>query len=89
MIRAVAGWMCKVDWEWELGEAAGGTGVYASRENLKQYRNCTAGDDPNHRPQEVVVLDKDDFVKIWRAAMLDEDLIYSSKSGSPIYARTE
>lgn len=34
------GYMCQTDFNWELGEACGGTEVYCSVEDLKQERKC-------------------------------------------------
>jgi hypothetical protein len=34
------GYMCQVDYDWELGEALGGTEVYCSVEDLKKERKC-------------------------------------------------
>jgi hypothetical protein len=34
--RIVTGYMCLIDWQHELGEASGGTLVYASLEDLKR-----------------------------------------------------
>lgn len=34
------GYMCKTDWDWELGEAMGGCDVYPSVEDLKENRKC-------------------------------------------------
>jgi hypothetical protein len=38
----VSGWMCMIDWQHELGNAAGGTKVYASIEDLKKEHDCWA-----------------------------------------------
>lgn len=32
--------MCKTDWDYEIGNAAGGNVVYASVEDLKSNRRC-------------------------------------------------
>lgn len=37
----VHGYMCKVDFECELGGAAGGNKVYADIEDCRKYRKCT------------------------------------------------
>lgn len=34
------GYMCATDFNWEVGEALGGTTVYASVEDLKHNRKC-------------------------------------------------
>lgn len=34
------GYMCKVDFDWELGEALGGTTIYPSIDDLKSKRPC-------------------------------------------------
>lgn len=35
-------YMCGVDWRHELGEAAGGTPMYASKEDLVRCRKCVS-----------------------------------------------
>lgn len=37
----VVGYMCKTDFVWELGGAAGGNVVYPSVRDLKRQRPCT------------------------------------------------
>ena len=34
------GYMCKVDWDWELGDALGGSKIYPSIEDLKEIHTC-------------------------------------------------
>jgi hypothetical protein len=38
------GYMCEIDWTWELGEAKGGTTIYPSIKDLKEehpvWANC-------------------------------------------------
>ena len=36
------GYMCQTDFDWELGEALGGTDVYASVKDIKRSRTCVA-----------------------------------------------
>lgn len=38
--RTVKGFMCMVDWEFELGDAVGGNSVYGSVPDLKKHRKC-------------------------------------------------
>ena len=40
MQKKVKGYMCEIDWNWELGEAAGGTTVYATLNDLKENHKC-------------------------------------------------
>lgn len=40
--RTVRAFMCKVDWDHELGEASGGTKLYSSLRDLKAQRRCVA-----------------------------------------------
>ena len=35
------GYMCKVDYDFELGEALGGNVIYPSVANLKHHKACT------------------------------------------------
>jgi hypothetical protein len=39
----VLGYMCGVDWECELGMAAGGNRIYGSEEDLRESTNCWKG----------------------------------------------
>jgi len=39
--RVVTGYMCKVDWDHELGEALGGNTVYPSQADLISNKKCT------------------------------------------------
>lgn len=32
--------MCQTDWNWELGEAMGGTEIYCSEADCRQERKC-------------------------------------------------
>jgi len=34
------GYMCTTDFNWEVGEALGGTTIYPSVEDLKHHRKC-------------------------------------------------
>ena len=40
MIQSVTGYMCMIDFEDELGRAAGGNRVYSSVEDLKKNHDC-------------------------------------------------
>jgi hypothetical protein len=37
------GFMCKTDFDWELGEASGGDTIYPSIEELRRKRGCVEG----------------------------------------------
>lgn len=39
-MKTIVGYMCKVDYECELGRAPGGVSIYASIEDLKEHRSC-------------------------------------------------
>lgn len=38
----VDGYMCRVDWEYELGLASGGNRVYPSLEDIKAHSKCAS-----------------------------------------------
>lgn len=40
---SVIGYMCYIDWEYEVGGASGGSTVYPSVEDLKRHHTCWAG----------------------------------------------
>lgn len=37
---SVIGYMCKIDWDWEIGAASGGNTVYPSIDDLKRNHSC-------------------------------------------------
>lgn len=37
------GYMCKTDFDWELGNAAGGNRVFASVDDLRENKRCVDG----------------------------------------------
>lgn len=41
--HVVIGYMCRIDWECELGSAGGGIKVYSSVEDLCENRKCVTG----------------------------------------------
>jgi hypothetical protein len=41
----VRGYMCKVDFDHELGHSMGGSTVYPSVKDLKKHRKCVTGND--------------------------------------------
>ena len=77
--------MCKVDFDWELGEASGGNKVYASRQDLLKHRKCTT--DPYHSPVEVVTLSKEDFDVLWATSTIAEEELYQSNIGPIIWSK--
>jgi hypothetical protein len=40
---SVVGYMCLTDWEFEIGNAAGGTRIHGSITDLERSRKCVAG----------------------------------------------
>ena len=40
--KSRVGYMCQVDFDWELGEALGGTKIYSSVDDLKYERPCVS-----------------------------------------------
>lgn len=38
--KAKYGYMCKTDWDWELGEAPGGVEIYIDIDDLRKHRSC-------------------------------------------------
>lgn len=38
----VVGYMCRIDWEYEIGAACGGNRVYGSVDDLKREHNCAS-----------------------------------------------
>jgi hypothetical protein len=88
-MRAVPGWMCKVDFDYELGEALGGTTLFSSKEDLNRCRKCTAGKDKDHRPVEVVTMSKEDFLELVEKSGIDPASIYASNIGQVFWTKEE
>lgn len=88
-MRAVPGWMCKVDFDYELGEAMGGTTIFADEEDLHECRKCTSGHDKDHRPVEVVTLSKEDFMELVEKSGIDPASIRSSNVGPVIWSKEQ
>lgn len=40
---SVVGFMCRTDWECEIGMASGGNVIYPSVSNIKDVRRCVTG----------------------------------------------
>ena len=57
---ARVGWMCSIDFQYELGEALGATDVYPSEENLRENRACIDTDE-FCRAKRVYVFDADEY----------------------------
>ena len=83
-IRAVPGWMCEIDFDYELGEAAGGTRIFASEENLNLCRKCAKLD---HKSVEVVTLTKEDFLQLLKKSNVNMNNIRKSNIGEIIYQK--
>lgn len=86
-MRAVHGWMCGVDFGYELGEALGGTTIFESKEDLNRCRKCTAGRD--HHPVEVVTMSKEDFMELVEKSGIDPASIYASNIGQVFWTKEE
>lgn len=83
-LRAVPGWMCDVDFTWELGEAAGGTTIFASEEDLRRCRKCTTFDNEEHAAVEVFTMSKEDYLQLLEKAGIDPNDVRASNIG-PIF----
>lgn len=59
-------YMCKTDYDWELGMAAGGTVLYASVEDLRKCRPCVDGCG--------IVAVRVEFVQVVQEENLSDDL---------------
>ena len=86
-MRAVLGWMCAVDFDYELGEAADGTTIFASVEDLHKYRRCTAIGVEDHRGVEVVTMSKKDFTDLVKRSGIDPTTISDSNIGPVIWSK--
>ena len=88
-LKVCYGWMCAVDFDFELGEAAGGNKIYPSKEDLMERRKCVSEESKEHRPVEVVTVSKEDFESlIVLAGIRKEDLI-TSAVGEVIWTRQD
>lgn len=81
-MRAIHGWICKVGFDYELGEAADGERIYPSLEDLRERCKCINEDE--HRPVEVVTMSKEDFDDLVAKAGINLETIRGSNIG-PIF----
>lgn len=88
-MRAVPGWMCGVDFSCELGEALGGTTIFASEDDLHECRKCTVGRDKDHYGVEVVTMSKEDFTELVKKSGIDPTSIRSSNLGPVIWSKEQ
>lgn len=88
-MRAIPGWMCYVDFSCELGEASGGTTIYASEEDLRENRKCVNSGDKWCTPTEVVTMSKEDFLELVEKAGIDPAAIRSSNWGPAVWTKEQ
>jgi hypothetical protein len=84
-MRAVPGWMCAVDFDWELGEAKGGNRIYASEKDLREHHDCV----DKCGIQEVVTMSKEDFDELVEKSGIDTSTIRTSNIGPAIWTKKE
>jgi hypothetical protein len=88
-MHAIPGWMCGVDFDYELGEALGGTSIFESKEDLNTCRTCTVGDNQDHVPVEVVTMSKEDFLELVEESGIDLATITKSNIGPAIWTKEQ
>ena len=91
-MHAIPGWMCSVDFDHELGEAAGGTTIYESEKDLRKHRTCvnsTAEEDCFCYPAEVVTMSKEDFLKLLDMAAIDPVTVSASNSYPAVWTKEQ
>jgi hypothetical protein len=86
-MRAVHGWMCKVGFDYDLGEAADGTRIYPSLEDLRERLQCV--NEKEHRPVEVVTMSREDFDELVAKAGIDPATIRGSNIGEVIWTKEQ
>ena len=91
-MHAIPGWMCNTDFTCELGEASGGTSIYASEENLRECRKCV--NDPDEgceycTPTEVVTMSKEDFLELVKKSGIDPAEIRASNFGPVVWTKEQ
>ena len=82
-MRAVPGWMCAIDFAYELGEASGGNKIYPSLEDLRKHHDCL----DKCGSQEVVTMSKEDFMELVEKSGIDPATIRTSNFGPVIWSK--
>jgi hypothetical protein len=82
-IFAVPGWMCKMDFDYELGQAYGGTTVHPSLEDLKDRRKCVE----HCGTQQVRVLSEKDFQYLLKKSGVSDEYVVDSSVGPVIWTK--
>ena len=82
-LRIIFGWMCATDFACELGQAQGGSKVYASQKDLLHCRPCTelCGS------EKVVTVSQDDFAYLLQKAQIDPDDLVTGRFGEAIWTK--
>ena len=88
-MRAIPGWMCYTDFSCELGEASGGTSIYASEDNLREFRKCVNSGEKWCSPQEVVTMSKEDFLELVEKSGIDTATICGSNVGPVFWTKEQ
>jgi hypothetical protein len=88
-LKVCYGWMCGVDFDFELGEAAGGNKIYPSKEDLMERRKCVSEESKEHRPVKVVTVSKEDFESLIALAGIKEEDLITSAVGEVIWTRQD
>jgi len=86
-MRAIHGWICKVGFDYELGEAADGERIYPSFEDLRERSKCI--DENDHRPVEVVTMSVEDFDELVARAGIDPKSIRGSNISPAIWTKEQ
>ncbi len=82
-LRIILGWMCATDFAFEMGEAKGGTEVYASQEDLTQCRPCIE----RCGSEKVVTVSQDDFAYLLQKAQIDPADLVMGPFGDEIWTK--
>jgi hypothetical protein len=82
-IKVALGFMCAVDFAYELGEALGGTSIYESSEDLRNCRACI----DECGEAEVATISKADFIHLIQMAKFDPADLITSAVGEIIWTK--
>jgi hypothetical protein len=82
-MKVCLGFMCSVDFHHEMGEALGGTTVYASLKDLNRNRKCI----DECGSEEVVTLSLLDFNRLLEMANFDSSKFITSAVGEVIWSK--
>lgn len=77
--NVVHGWMCAIDFAYELRDADSGARILPSFRNCQKHLPCTTRNNRDHRAIEVVVMPVEYYNSLTHVAKKDDEVVLNRK----------